>query len=135
MKFKDYKYVRPDLDELKSKLKELTSFLTDNYSMEEQYDAYLKIDDLMESFSSAVTLVSIRFSLNTKDEFYKNEQDFYDVELPNLMQYFNQVSLLLAKSKHREALEEKLGKLMLNCYHSFHLIYLYMRLFYYVSIY
>lgn len=114
MKFKDYKYVRPDLDELKSKLKELTSFLTDNYSMEEQYDAYLKIDDLMESFSSAVTLVSIRFSLNTKDEFYKNEQDFYDVELPNLMPYFHQVSLLLAKSKHREALEEKLGKLMLN---------------------
>ncbi len=54
MKFKDYKYVRPDLDELKSKLKELTSFSTNNYSMEEQYDAYLKIDDLMESFSSVL---------------------------------------------------------------------------------
>ena len=42
-KFNDYKYVRPNLDELKKALTLQMEKLTDEHSFEEQYEAYLEL--------------------------------------------------------------------------------------------
>ena len=112
MKFKDFKYVRPDLDKLKSELMALIEQMSDEHTFEEVYNAYLEFDKLGEDLQSMASIASIRYSINTKDEFYKEERDFYNVEMPNLMPLFHQISLILYNSKHRAKLEEKLGKLM-----------------------
>ena len=114
MKFNNYKYVRPDLDELKQKLTEQVAKLTDDHTFEEQYQAYLEIDRLGEEFSSMAVLSSIRNSINTTDEFYEKENEFFDVEAPTLMPLFHQISLLLYNSKHRKQFEEKIGTLIFD---------------------
>ncbi|MGI6787446.1 MAG: M3 family oligoendopeptidase [Acholeplasmataceae bacterium] len=111
LKFKDYEYQRPNLDELKQALNEQILKLTDDNTFEEQYEAYLKIDRLGEEFGSMATLSSIRHSINTKDEFYVKENEFYDVEAPTLMPLFHQISLLVYNSKYRKQFEEKIGTL------------------------
>lgn len=114
MKFKDFKYVRPNLDELRTAFTAQIEKLSDDHSFEEQYEAYLEIDRLSEDLQSMASLASIRYSINTKDEFYSKEEDFFNVEMPTLMPLFHQVSLLLYNSKHRKQFEEKLGKLMFD---------------------
>ncbi|MGI6781754.1 MAG: M3 family oligoendopeptidase [Acholeplasmataceae bacterium] len=114
MKFKDYKYVRPNLDELRKALNEQIAKLTDDHTFEEQYQAYLEIDRISEDFGTMATLASIRNSINTKDEFYEKETEFFDVEVPTLMPLFHQISLLLYNSKHRKQFEEKIGTLIFD---------------------
>ncbi len=113
-KFNDYKYVRPNLDELKKALTLQMEKLTDEHSFEEQYEAYLEIDKLGESFGTMATLSSIRNSINTTDEFYEKENEFFDVEVPTLMPLFHQINLLVYNTKYRKQFEEKMGTLFFD---------------------
>jgi M3 family oligoendopeptidase len=67
---------------------------------------------LNDELDSMATLVSIRNSLDTKDEFYQKEQDFFDENGPKLQMYNNLFSKKLIQSKNRKYLEEKFGKLI-----------------------
>lgn len=117
LKFNDYKYVRPNLDELKQALTAQMAKLTDENTFEEQYEAYLEIDKIRESFATMATLSSIRNSIDTTDEFYEKENEFFDVEVPTLLPLFHQISLLVYNSKYRKHFEEKIGTLFLNKLH------------------
>ncbi len=112
MKFKDFEYVRPDLDKLRAEVSALIEKLSDEHTVDEVLKAYFDLNDILEDYRTMATLASIRHSINTKDEFYIKERDFFNVEGPALMPLFQQISLRLVASKHRAELEEKLGKLM-----------------------
>lgn len=112
MKFTDFEYVRPNVEELKATIMSLIEKLTDEYSFEEQYEAYKQIDEVTEEFETMGTIASIRNSINTKDEFYEQEIEFYNMEGPNLMPLFFEVSVRLFNSKHRVELEKALGTLI-----------------------
>ncbi|QWB99537.1 M3 family oligoendopeptidase [Mycoplasmatota bacterium] len=112
MKFKDYKYQRPDIEKYQKQMEELLSKIGDDIDLESEIqviEEYFKINDELDSMS---TLVSIRNSLDTKDEFYQEEQDFFDENGPKLQMYNNQFSKKLIQSKNRKALEEKFGQLI-----------------------
>ncbi|MFA7560466.1 MAG: hypothetical protein WCY80_00005, partial [Candidatus Izemoplasmatales bacterium] len=76
MKFKDFKYERPDLEEFIIKTKDLLAKIGEDESLEVEEKAIEKMFALNDEIESMITLVSIRNSLNTKDEFYEQEQDF-----------------------------------------------------------
>ena len=112
LKFKDYEYKRPNLEELEKIIRQQMAYLTDKHTAEEQLKAYHKIDELLQEMSSYATIASIRNSINTKDEFYEEERKFYNQEMPKFSAVMAEVSKLLVNSKHREELEKELGTLM-----------------------
>ncbi|MFW5889119.1 MAG: M3 family oligoendopeptidase [Bacillota bacterium] len=112
MKFKDYKYERPNIEEYQKKITDLLSKIGEDISYKEELKAIKEIYKLNDELSSMSTLASIRNSLDTKDEFYQKEQDFFDENGPKLQMYQNLFSKKIILSKNRKELEKELGSLM-----------------------
>ena len=112
MKFKDYTYQRPDIETYKKEITSLLDIIGTDVKADIELKAIQDFFDLNDELDSMATLVSIRNSLDTKDEFYQKEQDFFDENGPKLQMYNNQFSKKLIRSKNRDYLEDKLGVLM-----------------------
>lgn len=110
MKFKDYEYKRPNIEDLKKQIAKITEDFKNANSVSEQIaiiEAFNKGDD---EYTSMATLVSIRNSINTQDEFYEKEQEFFDTVNPELQEYFLNFNLAIFNSKFKAELIEKYGE-------------------------
>jgi len=112
MKFNDYKYERPDLEQVKKDLEAQINQIGSGKTYEEEKEAIQKVFDINDHVGTLATLVSIRNSLDTKDEFYEKEQEFFDENGPFLQQYEHTFNLNLLKSEHKEQLEKDFGTLI-----------------------
>ena len=56
------------------------------------------------------SLASVRHTINTEDEFYDKENDFYDEAGPQIRKFSNEFSAAMVKSKFRKELEAEFGK-------------------------
>ncbi|MCD4826748.1 MAG: M3 family oligoendopeptidase [Acholeplasmataceae bacterium] len=112
MKFNDYKYERPDLDKIVKELEKNIALIGGENTFEVEKKAVDDIFEINDHVGSLATIVSVRNSLNTKDEFYEAEQAFFDENGPVLQQYEHQLILKLLASKNREELESYLGSLI-----------------------
>ncbi|MDZ5712940.1 M3 family oligoendopeptidase [Jeotgalibacillus haloalkalitolerans] len=109
LKFSDYEYKRPDLEQIKAEFNQQLEAFRDAQALKEQEQIILKINQLRDDVSTQGNLAFIRASINTKDEFYENERNFFDEAGPE----FEELSTLfyqeLVKSPYRRELEEKWG--------------------------
>ncbi len=112
MKFSEMKYVRPDMNDLAAKSKEAAEQLANAANVSEAAKAYLMWDRAAAFFSTMNSLCYIRHTINTEDEFYSGENDFFDENSPDYTKLWQDVSEALAKSRFRSELEEKFGKVM-----------------------
>lgn len=112
MKFKDYKYERPDIEKYQKDVTKCLDKIGGDLDLKTELKAIHEYFDLLDKIDSMATLVSIRNSLNTKDEFYQKEQEFFDENSPKLQMYSNLFSKKLIRSKNRASLEDALGKLI-----------------------
>ena len=109
MKFKDYEYIRPNVEEIKNQVLKLTDDINNASSFEDvdkAIKAYVLIDN---EFGSMATLASIRNTIDTQDEFYEQEQEFFDTVGPELAEFFQNLNLAIYNSKFRNELVEKYG--------------------------
>ena len=109
MKFKEYEYIRPNVEEIKKsvlllidKINKASSFT----EVDEAIQEYVLIDN---EFGSMATLASIRNTIDTQDEFYEQEQEFFDTIGPELAEYFQNLNLAIYNSKFRTELVNKYG--------------------------
>ena len=109
-KFKDYKYEIPDLIKISDEFDELLTKFNEAKSFEDQSKAMKEINDLRNSIDTMETLVSIRHSINTEDEFYIKENDFFDENRPKFENLVSKYYKELINSKFREELESIWGK-------------------------
>lgn len=112
MKFSEMKYVRPDMDGIKTAALKAAEAVLEAHSAEEAANAYLDWDKTAGSFSTMASLCYIRHTINTEDGFYSGENDFFDSASPAFTEYNNQVVKALADSPFRGELEEKFGRVM-----------------------
>jgi len=112
MKFNDYKYVRPNLEEVQKDLEEQIALIGGENGLEIEVAAILKVFDIKDAIETSAALASIRNSLDTTDEFYEKEQEFFDENGPKLQKYENQFIKKVLNSKNKETLKEKFGELM-----------------------
>lgn len=112
MKFKEYKYQRPDLEKIKKELETQLALIGESQPFEVEKKAIEEIYKINDYIGSQEVLVSIRNSVNTKDEFYEVEKEFFDENGPVLQEYDHEMNLKLLKSKHRKELENLLGTLI-----------------------
>ncbi|WP_127591715.1 M3 family oligoendopeptidase [Paenibacillus lautus] len=110
MKFSEYRYERPDVKAFEQKFKEQLSAFTSASTYEEQDEAMTRINKLRSEMDTLGQLVYIRHSIDTNDEFYKAEQDFFDENGPVIQEYITDYYRALVDSKFRAELENKWGR-------------------------
>ena len=87
MKFKDFEYQRPNLEQLKEQYGSLIQSLREADSASAGLDVIKQIQSLQRDIDTQYTLVSIRHSIDTRDEFYEKENEFWDENLPYISEY------------------------------------------------
>ncbi|MET1013186.1 MAG: M3 family oligoendopeptidase [Paenisporosarcina sp.] len=107
--FDQYTYKRPDFEEAKVHFEGLLNKFKEANSVEEQSEAIAKINEFRESFSTQGNLAFIRSSIDTKDEFYQKERDYFDEVSPQLEELVTAYYKELVSSKFRNELEGKWG--------------------------
>lgn len=108
-KFKDFEYKRPDLDALTASVNKVLEAFDKSESVEDEKQAIYDYNDLMSKYYSMHTLASIRASIDTNDQFYDEERNFYDEFGPNVSELENKFQKRLAESKYRNDLEQEFG--------------------------
>lgn len=109
LKFKDYKYERPDLSQITDEFNQLLRKFNEAKSFEEQQGIMKEIIKVRNYVDTMGTLVSIRHSIDTEDEFYAKENDFIDENRPRFENLVSKFYKELINSKFREELEEVWG--------------------------
>ena len=108
--FKDYQYVRPDLEKVKQKFEETIAILSDDNPKVDSVKAIDELNKVRAHFDTMSTLCSIRNSINTQDPFYETERAFFDENGPVYEGYQNELLQALVKSPHKEKLVKHLGE-------------------------
>lgn len=112
MKFEEYKYLRPNIEKISEELKELTEKFINANNVEEQINIIDEVNNIKRNFNTMHSLATIRFSIDTKDEFYDKENIFFNENMPIYQNSINDYSNKLVESKYRNELENKYGKIM-----------------------
>ena len=114
MNFNDYKYERIDIDAVKKQFEELIDSFRKADNAEKQYEIMDKVINLRNHIDTMTTLVSIRHSINTADDFYDKENDYCDEISPLLYGFTTDFYEALVTSKFRKELEDKYGKFLFD---------------------
>ncbi|MBF0746705.1 M3 family oligoendopeptidase [Gemella sp. 19428wG2_WT2a] len=114
MKFENYKYTRPNKEDVKNKYNELIEKLETATNFEDFYDTFTEYNNFSSTLDTQATLVSIRNSLDTRDEFYEKEQDFWNEFGPELQEISFKVAKIVYHSEFKKQLQAEIGEYYFN---------------------
>lgn len=114
MKFNEYKYEHLDLEKIKKEFSELIESFEKAENVEGQVNAFDKIIKLRNHIETMQTLVSVRHSIDTNDEFYDKENEYMDEISPILFGFTNDFYKALVNSKFKDELVKKYGKFLFD---------------------
>jgi M3 family oligoendopeptidase len=109
LKFEEFTYTRPDIGKIETEFNQLLEAFNHSGSAEAQIEIINKINKIRNNISTMINLVSIRHSIDTEDDFYKNEQDYIDELEPVVEGLTTKFYEALVHSKFRKELEGKWG--------------------------
>ena len=112
MKFSEMPYERPDLEAVKSRLSEFTARLKAAAGYDEARAVFLEKEEADRHVETQSTLAQIRNSIDTRDEFYDGEMNFWNAAIPELEEYEQAWKLAMLESPFRPDFEREYGGLM-----------------------
>lgn len=112
MDFKKLEYKRPDLDVIKKDYEARIEELKNAKTYEEARDVFLKEDAEGKHVDTQATIASIRHSIDTRDEFYEAEEDFWNAAGPELSECGLKWTETLLASPFRKEFAEEFGDIM-----------------------
>ncbi|MEM9836519.1 MAG: M3 family oligoendopeptidase [Bacteroidota bacterium] len=107
--FSEFAYIRPDLNKLEATFKSALTTFEQADSLAAAKAAMLTIDGLRSELMTAANISHIRYTINTKDEFYADEKAWGDVNYPTTEAWKTAYYRALLASPYREALEDEFG--------------------------
>ena len=110
MKFNDYQYTRPNMEQVETDINHAIEKFKNAASFKEQDVAMKEINELRNTVDTAFNICYIRHTIDTNDEFYQQEQDYLDEIQPLLQGLVNNYYQALIDSKFKAELEKKWGK-------------------------
>jgi M3 family oligoendopeptidase len=110
MKFEQFTYERPNITELKTEFKNALTDFKQAATADEQVSAMNDINKIRLHFDTMQNICYIRHSIDTNDEFYKEEQDYIDDVMPEFQGLVTDYYKELLNSAFRTELEERWGK-------------------------
>ena len=112
MKFSQMPYERPDLEAVKVQLNEFNERLAKAESYESAKAVFLESETYEKHVDTMESLVSIRHSIDTRDEFYDEEMKFWNTSGPVLEEYRQEWNKAMLESPFRPQFEEEYGNVM-----------------------
>ena len=102
----------PNVNRIEAKIRVLTDYLENAQTKEDAIKAVNKYFKIQNEVNTDFTIISINFTLNTQDPKIKKYNDTIDEISPIVNNYFKKFEEAMVKSKFRQALENKFGKLL-----------------------
>ena len=112
MKFSEMLYKRPNIEVFTNEVNKLIKEVKNAKSFEAQLSAHKEFTILSDKLSSMSTIAHIRNTMNTEDDFYDREKDFFDENSPLIENSIAEFYRAFVSSDYRKELEGKLGKLL-----------------------
>ncbi len=109
-KFSELEYTRPDFDAAAAMLGALKARVDGASSAQDVFDVIAELDEASKHLATQYTLVHVRHTINTADEFYEKEYEFLNDRLPEIMPYQVALSSAIADSPFRPEVEARYGK-------------------------
>ena len=109
MKFSEMSYTRPDIDALLGQCKALAAKAAGAASGEELVNVYYEQSRAFADYSTAAQLASIHYTCDTRDAYWKAEQDFFDANGPAVENARVEISRAFLANAHVDALTEAFG--------------------------
>lgn len=106
MKVSEIPYRRVTVEEFKSQCEEIISEIKSAKSALELKAARDKYNEISEEVETACSLANCRFTLNTRDEFYNAEMDYYDNAMPLFTGIENEYKRAVLASPYRAEAEK-----------------------------
>ena len=112
MKFTEMPYQRPDVAALKASMEAVAARITNASCAQEQIDAFEAYTKDSVQWNTLQSLSYVRNTVNTKDEFYAAEREYFDTVGPELQEVSQKIDAALLDSPFRGELEAHYGTLM-----------------------
>ena len=109
MKFQEMTYERPEMDTAANRLRELIATFSDASSASEQEQIIVQINSIRSHVQTMYSLCYIRNTVDTQDEFYREEKLYFDQVLPELEGVETEYYRALIGSPFRSELEARFG--------------------------
>ncbi len=109
-KFSEIPYKRPDFDKLISDVSTVINEFKAAKSADEQYTLLKKFEDTTENYSTQYSVAHIRNTVNTKDEFYKAEMEFFVKKTALLQEKSVELNKALVNSEYKKDLIKLIGE-------------------------
>jgi len=111
MKFSEMAYTRVDVEKVKEEYRALTEKVKNAASADDVIDALMEHEKLKDDYETSFSLAYVRHTIDTRDEFYKAEQEFSDNAAPELSEAVQEFFRTVFESKFRKGIEKKTGEL------------------------
>ena len=109
-KFSELQYERPDKEQIVKDLREAAEKIRNAKTGEEVISLILENEEKDRQLSTMMSIVHIRHTLDTRDEFYEQENEWIGQTVPTLLPDSLALADTIAQSPFRGEIEEKLGK-------------------------
>ncbi len=107
-KVNELPYVRFDVKVMEKAIADFKEAEKNATSVDDVMNAREKWLDVVEDYATNASMSYARYSVNTRDEFYKGEQEYYDEVGPILGEYMTDYAKLMWDSRFRSELEKRL---------------------------
>lgn len=109
MKFKDMPYERVDFTQVEKEMRELMEEFDRASDGEGQFKVHQKYYALTDRVHTLMTIAHIRYDVDTTDEFYDKEHEYYNEKSPIFHNLLLEYEKKLYASPYREYLVGKIG--------------------------
>ncbi len=110
--FKDIKYVRPDVDAISESFKSLRLRLMTAQDVNIASDILMEYEKLIIDFNTQYELCNILHDLDTSNEFYSDELEFFDRSTAELSELSSAMLTVMANCPCADELKEKYGDMI-----------------------
>ena len=110
--FKDIKYIRPDVDAISESFKSLRLRLMTAQDVNIASDILMEYEKLIIDFNTQYELCNILHDLDTSDEFYSDELEFFDRSTAELSELSSAMLTVMANCPCADELKEKYGDMI-----------------------
>jgi M3 family oligoendopeptidase len=107
--FKNFPYQRPNSEEYAARYQEMLTALESADTGDKQIEIILKINEHRKQYGSMRTLSHIRHTIDTKDSFYEDEHQYFDLMGPRLANLDHTFYQKLLSSPFKENIEGHFG--------------------------
>ena len=112
LRFSEMPYTRPDIEKTKQALTALIDAFAAAGTYEQARAQFIAFDRSNRHLTTLATLAEIRHSIDTRDEYYDAEVDFWNQTLPELQEYLDRWTRAMCASPFRPALAEEFSEVV-----------------------